>query len=403
MSWPVKNFEYQFEIETMLHQFLAVIDGAMIMTYNVNEKGVRELQDQIKPAYVFGNKQRIIHDLNNKAKNFTLPVVGISINSIKADKERIAAKYNEINTFENDTYYTYDRPTPITISLTVNIITKYITDLYQIFAKLCAQFQPYRTYSWYVPQSDGEKIVELRNKITWDFNLATDFKESIKEDEEDRFTGKMNFDVEGWIFNAPKTCSNNLILDIGSSYIYSSELADRVIDDYVPSDRFLAQEYYNELPDENYKNPREYANAHPRLTRAYITMYNKTTKQPIYYLLDKSRIEKDESIFKNQAVTIDGYNFNDADVLLVPKKNIPVAGMKKKTYDYSNSKLFRNRNNIDKEKIVSGYLLPIKERTKNVITFDLDVDFHGECDIIICDNVDYDSVADFLKIDSIKL
>lgn len=38
MSWPEKRFEYQFEIETILHQFLATIDGAMVMTYNKNEK-----------------------------------------------------------------------------------------------------------------------------------------------------------------------------------------------------------------------------------------------------------------------------------------------------------------------------------------------------------------------------
>ena len=402
MSWPVKKFEYQFEIETMLHQFLAMIDGAMVMTYNKNEKGERELQEQIKPSYVFGTKQRIIYDLNNKAKNFTLPIIGISITSIKADKERLAAKYNEITSRENDTFYSYDRPTPITISLSVNIVTKYITDLYQIFAKLCSQFQPYRTYSWYVPQSDGSKVVELRNKITWDFNLATDFKESIKEDEEDRFTGKMNFEMEGWIFNNAKTCMSNIILDIGTSEIYSKDLADRV-NEYIPSDRYLAQEFYKELPDENYKNPREYANAHPRLVYTYLTMYNKATKQPIYFLLDKGRIEKDESIFKQQAITIDGYNMKNADVLLVPKKKVKVADLEKVTYDYSNSKLFKNRLNENRPAIVTGYKLPVKDRTDTTITVDLDVKFTGECDIIVCDIVDYDSITDLYQIKTIKL
>lgn len=402
MSWPVKKFEYQFEIETMLHQFLAMIDGAMVMTYNKNEKGERELQEQIKPSYVFGTKQRIIYDLNNKAKNFTLPIIGISITSIKADKERLAAKYNEITSRENDTFYSYDRPTPITISLSVNIVTKYITDLYQIFAKLCSQFQPYRTYSWYVPQSDGSKVVELRNKITWDFNLATDFKESIKEDEEDRFTGKMNFEMEGWIFNNAKTCMSNIILDIGTSEIYSKDLADRVNED-IPSDRYLAQEFYKELPDENYKNPREFANAHPRLVYTYLTMYNKATKQPIYFLLDKGRIEKDESIFKQQAITIDGYNMKNADVLLVPKKKVKVADLEKVTYDYSNSKLFKNRLNENRPAIVTGYKLPVKDRTDTTITVDLDVKFTGECDIIVCDIVDYDSITDLYQIKTIKL
>lgn len=401
MSWPVKRFEYQFEIETMLHQFLAAIDGAVIMTYNKNENGERVMQEEIKPAYVFGTKQRIIYDLNNKAKNFTLPVVAISITSIKADKERLAAKYNEINTYENDTFYTYDRPTPITISLSVNIITKYITDLYQIFARLCANFQPYRTYSWYVPQADGKKVTELRNKITWDFNLSTDFKDSTKEDDEDRFTGKMNFDIEGWIFNNAKACLSNIILDIGTSEIYTSDLESRV--EGIGVDRYLAQEFYKERPDENYRNPREFANAHPRLVYMYLTMYNKSTKQPIYFMLDHGRIVKNPNIFKQQALTIDGYNMEKVDVLLVPKKKIAVPDLDKITYDYADSKLFKDRKNKKKEAIVVGYKLPVTDRTKTTVTVDLDVKFTGECDIIVCDNVDYDSISDLLEIESIQL
>lgn len=401
MSWPVKRFEYQFEIETMLHQFLAAIDGAVVMTYNKNENGERVLQEQIKPAYVFGTKQRIIYDLNNKAKNFTLPVVAISITGIKADKERLAAKYNEINTYENDTFYTYDRPTPITISLSVNIITKYITDLYQIFARLCANFQPYRTYSWYVPQADGKKVTELRNKITWDFNLGTDFKDSIKEDDEDRFTGKMNFEVEGWIFNNAKACLSNIILDIGTSEIYTSDLESRV--EGIGVDRYLAQEFYKERPDENYGNPREFANAHPRLVYMYLTMYNKSTKQPIYFMLDHTRVVRNPNIFKQQALTIDGYNMEKVDVLLVPKKKIAVPDLDKITYDYADSKLFKDRKNKKKEAIVVGYKLPVTDRTKTTVTVDLDVKFTGECDIIVCDNVDYDSISDLLEIESIQL
>ena len=212
----------------------------------------------------------------------------------------------------------------------------------------------------------------------------------------------MNFDIEGWIFNNAKSCLNNIILDIGTSDIYTKDLADRVYGD-IPSDRYLAQEFYKELPDENYKNPREFANAHPRLVYTYLTMYNKATKQPIYFLLDKGRIERDESIFKQQAITIDGYNMKNVDVLLVPKKKVKVADLEKVTYDYSNSKLFKNRLNENRPAIVTGYKLPVKDRTDTTITVDLDVKFTGECDIIVCDNVDYDSITDLYQIKTIKL
>lgn len=360
------------------------------------------MDKQIKPTYIFGSKQRIIFDLNNKAKNFTLPAVGISIGSIRADKERLAAKYTEIHTFENSELSAYDRPTPITISLTVNIITKYVTDLWQIFAKLCSQFQPYRTYSWYVPQSDGEKIVELRNKITWDFNLATDFKETIKEDDEDRFIGKMNFDVEGWIFNNAKTCAEE-ILDIGTTDYFSAELEDRF--GYAGrTGRYLATEFYKDKPDEKYKNPREFANAHPRIVNNFLTMYNAQNKQPIYFYLDNLRVNKNPDTFVGQALTVDGYNMKNATVLLVPKTRVSSIGkLEKKIFEFGDSKLFKNRKNEYKNKIVKGFVLPITDKSQNKITVDLDVGFSGECDIIICDNVDYDSVADSLGVESIKL
>lgn len=183
--------------------------------------------------------------------------------------------------------------------------------------------------------------------------------------------------------------------------IYTSDLESRV--EGIGVDRYLAQEFYKERPDENYRNPREFANAHPRLVYMYLTMYNKSTKQPIYFMLDHGRVVKNPNIFKQQALTIDGYNMEKVDVLLVPKKKIAVPDLDKITYDYADSKLFKDRKNKKKEAIVVGYKLPVTDRTKTTVTVDLDVKFTGECDIIVCDNVDYDSISDLLEIESIQL
>jgi hypothetical protein len=135
-----KPYEYNFEIETMLQQFIAIIDNAIVMRYSVNkENDTRELNEIIKPGYILGTKQRVMLDIINKAKNYELPVVIISLNGISFVKERQAAKNRDITTLV-DLESSYARPTPISIKVEVTIMTKYMTDLYQIYGKLATQF-----------------------------------------------------------------------------------------------------------------------------------------------------------------------------------------------------------------------------------------------------------------------
>lgn len=164
-----KPYEYNFEIETILQQFIAIIDNAIVMRYSVDkESGQRKLDEVIKPGYILGTKQRVMLDIINKAKNYELPVVIISLNGISFVKERQAAKNRDITVSSNDLDSSYARPTPISIKAEVTIMTKYMTDLYQIYGKLATQFQPSLAYSWFVPQNIESNWVELRNKIEWD-------------------------------------------------------------------------------------------------------------------------------------------------------------------------------------------------------------------------------------------
>lgn len=73
-------YEYNFEIETILQQFISIIDNAIVMRYSVNkETNNRELDEVIKPGYILGTKQRVMLDIINKAKNYELPIVIINL------------------------------------------------------------------------------------------------------------------------------------------------------------------------------------------------------------------------------------------------------------------------------------------------------------------------------------
>ena len=175
------QYEYGFEIESILKQFFALIDKAVVMRYEKVENE-RRLVQTITPFYKFATKSRVLLLSLNASKNFPLPCVVVEVTGIKADKERIAAKNTLINRYQNNLLEGYKRPTPISISVSVNIITKYKSDLFQIYGKLASQFQPECFISWMVPTNVGIKgIEELRSKVEWDFNIDIDSKETLKE------------------------------------------------------------------------------------------------------------------------------------------------------------------------------------------------------------------------------
>lgn len=178
---------------------------------------------------MFGLKSRIEYSLVNKANNYTLPLIGINLKSIKADRERLQDKTGIMSRFYNGTLEGVRRPTPITIGVTLTIVTKFMTDMYQIAGKFFTLFQPYCVYSWAVPSDDRFSYEELRNKIEWDMNLQLETHEKLTQEDEERYTATMNFSVQGWLFTNQKSCVEGIILDIGTSVIAENDLEARII------------------------------------------------------------------------------------------------------------------------------------------------------------------------------
>jgi hypothetical protein len=102
----------------------------------------RRLVQTITPFYKFATKSRALLLSLNTAKNFPLPCVVVEVKGITADKDRLAAKNSIITRYKDGLLEGYKRPTPVTISVSVNIITKYKSDLFQIYGNLASQFQP---------------------------------------------------------------------------------------------------------------------------------------------------------------------------------------------------------------------------------------------------------------------
>lgn len=387
MSQEVTQYEYSFEIEDILKQFIALIDKAIVMRYEKVENE-RRLVQTITPFYKFSTKNRVLLMTLNSAKNFALPCVAIELTGIQADKERLAAKNNLISRYQFGLLEGYKRPTPITISLKVSIITKLVTDLYQIYGKLATQFQPELFFSWAVPTNQGvHGIEELRNKIEWDFNISFDNREKLTETDEDRYVGSMNFNVQGWLFPTQRGCQGPTILDIGTSVLVSNELENR-IDGLIDKVNPLASIWMKE-GNPLYKNPREFANAHVRILKAF------ATSKGFNFRIRKSDNHSQFTSFnlsKTHQITFDGYNLNNAQALFVPKDKHTLKNLTSYTYDEKGKIWPIIGEQEAKNQMIKGLELKIVSQSNNHLTVELpNIKYKGNFDIILYDTIDYDT------------
>lgn len=392
-------YSYSFEIETIIKQFVSLLNGAIVKRYDVDEKtDERHLKTSILPSYVCGPKQRIIYDLVNKAKNYTLPCIIVTLNGISMDSARIAAKLTPRSRMVDKKRLSYKFPTPVTLNFDVTIFAKYITDIYQIYGKFCTEFQNNQVFSWYVPYDhtvEEEEYEELTSKVEWDGNATFDLKPEKRESDGDNFTGKMSFKVDGWIFPDLLSYKGNIIKDIGTTNYVPDYLTQSMLD--VGSYKPLMKDVIKDKNLPSYNNPREWNNVHPRIVNVFYTI--KRNAQSVYFLLDKKRVREFDPTRDNQ-LTFDGYNFQYADVLFVPanRKKI-ITNLPYVIKDYKRPYIFAKRGeNKEKNGIIEGYKMNVTEQFNNKITVDFSgINYEGDFDIVIADETDYDTASDALS------
>lgn len=386
------TYEYNFEIETILHQFTAVIDNAIVMRYDVNkDTKERLLREVIKPSYVFGTKQRVIFDVLNKAHNYTLPLIAINLEGISMVKERQRAKFESLNSTVHDVIGSYQMPTPIELKVNMTIIAKYMTDLYQLYGKIASQFRTYVPFSWYVPSNIKGDYTELRNKIEWDGDVSFDIRSEAKSSDEDKFTAKLGFTIQGWIFPQMASCANGIIYDIGTSVVPSEDTLDRIYDD-ISIFRPLVYSVLKDDKWDKYNNPREIATSHPMITSMIYSI--SSNNKNIFFIADEHRAESFK-LKKSTKITINGYNLSDCKVLLIPEKYKRHPELEYNIKKY-NDILHPFPNSLnEKDSQISGYLLNTINQSNNSITISFDnVDkLEGEYDLAIFNNIDYDILS----------
>jgi hypothetical protein len=201
----VKKQPFYFEIKDIVTQFISAFDDVVISRHNRD----RSVEKQIKVRYVYAPKQRVVHDLTNKAKHITLPVIAVNISSVSRDPARVFNKIlgshhprvDELAGYEVRNRNDFLKPpTPIDISLSMSILTRYQTDMDQILSNFIPYTNPYIVISWTTPEGLLQEQQEIRSQVLWDGSVSMTYPDSITADTQYRVAADVNFVIKGWLF-----------------------------------------------------------------------------------------------------------------------------------------------------------------------------------------------------------
>ena len=194
------NYTYNFEVKDLLTQFVAAFDDTVIKRYDKNNNARQE----IGVRYVFAPKQRIMHDIVNKAKNIELPVVAINLASVSYDTERV---FNKLDNFENyanaNSASAIRTPTPVNLTVNMSILCRYMQDMDQIISNFVPYTDPYIILTWKEPVSDNvNNSIEIRSEVLWDKTINLNTPTETTYSDKFRIIADTSFTIKGWLFRS---------------------------------------------------------------------------------------------------------------------------------------------------------------------------------------------------------
>jgi hypothetical protein len=197
----VNDYSYFFENSQLLNLFVSAFDDVFVYRYDAKTKDDKE---KIEVRYVHGPKHRVLHDLSDRAKTLTLPVVTIEQTSLSRDASRIQNKdqflyRKQLNS--DNSLVKIPTPIPVNLELSVNIICYFKEDLEQIIQNFVVNCNPYIIVSWKFPEKFGLPFLdEIRSEIQWSGNINYSNPKDLSPDVKWRISAETSFTIKGWLF-----------------------------------------------------------------------------------------------------------------------------------------------------------------------------------------------------------
>jgi hypothetical protein len=281
---------FYFEIHDLLNQFVAAFDDVIISRYNKS----REEKEKIKVRYVHAPKNRVIHDLANKAQNITTPVISVSIGSVDRDEGRVFNKITGMylpasNTLMSKTSHVR-MPIPVNLSLNVSIIAQYQTDIEQIISNFIPYTNPYLVISWKIPEDFNLAYTsEIRSEVLWSGSCTMEYPIETTSTDKVRFSASTTFTVKGWLF---PQADDNLMENI---YFIKNNFKTIKSNVLLGPEEFVSMESesYHYDPNTKLLNETEYAyiSGAPYLTNIYKVLDSKLYElSGVNYIIDNNEL-----------------------------------------------------------------------------------------------------------------
>lgn len=198
----MKNYTFNFEVQTLLEQFVAAFNDIIIKRYDNNKTLVSPTSGH-KVSFVYAPKQRVYDTLNTPSPGgLTVPAVAVTIASVSRDNSRVFNKLDGFNVpnidLDNGDYLkNIPQPVPINIGVNMTIVTKYQSDMDQIITNFTPYCDPYIIISWKLPFA---KNYEIRSEVLWSGQINLNYPTDIGPTQPYRVSADTSFIIKGWLF-----------------------------------------------------------------------------------------------------------------------------------------------------------------------------------------------------------
>lgn len=198
----MKNYTFNFELQTLLEQFVSAFNDIIIKRYDNNKTLVSPTSGH-KVNFVYAPKQRVYDTLNTPSPGgLTVPIVAVTIASVSRDNTRVFNKLDgftvpNIDLDSNDYIKNIPQPVPINIGVNMTIVTKYQSDMDQIITNFTPYCDPYIIISWKLPFA---KNYEIRSEVLWSGQINLNYPTDIVATQPYRVSADTSFIIKGWLF-----------------------------------------------------------------------------------------------------------------------------------------------------------------------------------------------------------
>ena len=330
----MKNYTYNFEIKDLLTQFVAAFDDTVIKRFN--RAGAPEQEVEVR--YVFAPKQRIMHDVVNKAQNLQLPVVAVNLTSVSYDTDRV---FNKLHNFDNasgvNSASSIRTPTPVNLTVNMSILCRYMQDMEQILSNFVPYADPYIVLAWKEPVSDAldSDVIEIRTEVLWDQTINLNTPTETTYSDKFRIIADTSFTIKGWLFRNQNETANPIYF-IENNFINTSPT-------YSFNQALTSLEYeafFDSLTaDAGYDIDTISLSGIPEITNVYFN-----TSASLLEVNGPVTVTSGAYTYNTNSYTLLGSHYNETEFVLLSSNSTLTSGFTSLSTTYTGA--------------VSGYLLP---------------------------------------------